>query len=154
MVSSLATNLICIQLFFICIDSLICDIADGVIGTTDMYIDNTDSLESTKDIVGGIPTLTDTSHLVWCPKLQWSFSIWKTGLLNIFFSILLIYISFYSILNTFIALIFHNWNSKALQTKSMFKSQKSRYGRSQHQKMETKETKKLWRISFCKQMNF
>jgi hypothetical protein len=29
----------------------------------------------------------------------------------------------YSILNTFIALIFHNWNSKALQTKSMFKNQ-------------------------------
>jgi hypothetical protein len=34
---------------------------------------------------------------------------------------------FYSILYTFIALIFHNWNSKALQIQSLFKNQKSRY---------------------------
>jgi hypothetical protein len=55
----LATKLICIQQFFIGLDGLMRDIADGVTATTDMYTDNTDSLKSTTDtlrnIVGGIP---------------------------------------------------------------------------------------------------
>jgi hypothetical protein len=46
----------------------VCDIADGVTATTDMYTGNTDSLKSTTDslrnIVGGTPALTDTSRLV------------------------------------------------------------------------------------------
>jgi hypothetical protein len=64
----LATKLICIQRFFIGLDGLLRDIADGVIATTDMYMGNTDSLKSTTDtlqnIIGGIPALTDTSRLV------------------------------------------------------------------------------------------